>query len=808
MTLINATMMIGLLLSAVPVVLHLIMRAKPKRIEFPALRLLRSRKPANSRRMRLRHWLLLILRSLLIAVVVLALARPSLPAARYGLRWWEWLLLAVVTVGAFAVYRWLNRSDAALAETSTTVRDSRYRRRLWCVTGGLTAALIFVGLPWAFRVRAELLAPRNEAMEDIPVAAVFVFDTSLSMNYRHENLTRLERAREVAVDYLRELPPGSRVAIAGLSQDEEVVFQADLAGAHSRMESLTPTSVPESLNRVLKSAIDSHVDDRDRVREELGIGSATDVFAREILVLTDLSQAAWAYPDESSIADALARNQDFQVYVIDVGAEQPNNISLSRLRLSDESSVPGRQVIVNFSVSATEAADRAAIVEVFRLDSEGNKISAGAPRQVVLTTGTADVQMPVETPPGTRWVDGFVRLQKDDPLADDSIRYFTFGVRPKPRLLFISDMPGEDMFLRNALQPAQASIIGLEYFDCTSILSTQVSQYSLQNFDVVCLINHRRPDAAIWTSLREFAESGGGVLLVAGSKKIEPLRWRSSQAASVLPALPVSHNSLGSSPAQLRISDESHSMTRPFMNDEAARTELSRAMFFRCWTVDELQPNAQVLMTFSDQNQRPALLSRRIGEGRCVLFTSALDNLASGGSEWTDFVVGDNWAFFMWSDVVMQFLTGAADQPHNFTAGRPIEIAVPPSRRFSQFLLRRPGGRQTQGELPLDQSSVLIDDAFDPGQYNLRPRDVPGSFDSAFSVNMRDEESDLTPISMDHLVDVMGKDRFSLVRNPAELQQAVRVGRLGVEIFPVLLGLALMLFCAEHLVANFFYDEH
>lgn len=807
MTLINASMMMGLLLSAVPVVLHLIMRAKPKRIEFPALRLLRTRKPANSRKMRLRHWLLLILRSLLIAVVVVALARPSLPAARYGLRWWEWLLLSFVVGGTIAAYQLLNRNDPVGVETSAAVRDARYRRRVWCVAGGLLAALLAVGLPWGVRVRAELLAPRNDAMEDIPVAAVFLFDTSLSMNYRHENLTRLERARTVARDYLSQLPQGSRVAIAGLSQDEEVVFQADLAGAHSRMETLELTSVPESLNRMLKAAIESHVDDRERIREEIGAGAGSDVFAREILVLTDLSQTAWAYPDESSIADTISQHDGLQVYVVDVGVDLPKNVSLSRLRLSDESSVPGRDVVLNYSVSSTAAGDRAAVVEVFRIDAEGNKISAGAPQQVSLTTGIADVQMSIGTPPGHSFVQGFVRLQKDDPLADDSVRYFTFGVRPRPRLLFVTDVAGEDVFLRNALQPDQASIVGLEYFDCTSILTSQIGQTALREFDVVCLINSRRPDASLWSALKEFAETGGGVLVVTGSKKIEPLRWRSPEATALLPALPIAHISLGNNPETLRLSETPHAVTRPFVQDERARTELSRALFSRCWSVDEQQPNASVLMFFSDQNARPALLSRKIGEGRCLMFTSALDNLANGGSEWTDFVVGDNWAFFMWSDVLMQFLTGATDQAHNYTAGRPVEIAVPPSQRFTQYLLRRPGFRQTQGELPLDQSSVLIDDALDPGHYNLRPLDSPGKFDSAFSVNMRDEESDLTPIPGDRLTEIIGKEKFALVKNPEELQQAVRVGRLGVEVFPVLIGLVLLLFCAEHLVANFFYDE-
>ena len=81
MSLINASLLFGMVLAALPVILHMIMRAKPKRIEFPALRLLKTRKISNSRRMQLRHLLLLMLRSLLIAVLVLAIARPSLPAA-------------------------------------------------------------------------------------------------------------------------------------------------------------------------------------------------------------------------------------------------------------------------------------------------------------------------------------------------------------------------------------------------------------------------------------------------------------------------------------------------------------------------------------------------------------------------------------------------------------------------------------------------------------------------------------------------------------------------------------------------------
>jgi len=71
----------GAALVAVPFVLHLLMRRKPVKREFPALRFLRQRAVANRRRLRLNHVLLLLLRMAAIALVALALARPVVRGA-------------------------------------------------------------------------------------------------------------------------------------------------------------------------------------------------------------------------------------------------------------------------------------------------------------------------------------------------------------------------------------------------------------------------------------------------------------------------------------------------------------------------------------------------------------------------------------------------------------------------------------------------------------------------------------------------------------------------------------------------------
>ncbi|MBM4075146.1 MAG: hypothetical protein FJ267_05835, partial [Planctomycetes bacterium] len=104
MSLINPALLMGLGLVAVPILLHLLMRVKPKRRVFPALRLLVQSRKQNSRRMQLRHLWLLILRCLVIGLLVVALARPSLPMANYSLTWIETAVLLVIVAGAAGTY--------------------------------------------------------------------------------------------------------------------------------------------------------------------------------------------------------------------------------------------------------------------------------------------------------------------------------------------------------------------------------------------------------------------------------------------------------------------------------------------------------------------------------------------------------------------------------------------------------------------------------------------------------------------------------------------------------------------------------
>lgn len=72
----HSILIVGAALVGLPILLHLIMKQEPKRLPFPAFRFLRQKLKTNQRKLRLRHFILLAIRMLLIALFALTLFQP------------------------------------------------------------------------------------------------------------------------------------------------------------------------------------------------------------------------------------------------------------------------------------------------------------------------------------------------------------------------------------------------------------------------------------------------------------------------------------------------------------------------------------------------------------------------------------------------------------------------------------------------------------------------------------------------------------------------------------------------------------
>ncbi len=84
MTFLNPALLLGLLAAAIPILLHLLNLRRLRTIEFSTLTFLKELQRTRIRRLKIRQLLLLFLRTLLVMLLVLAFARPTLQGSMMG----------------------------------------------------------------------------------------------------------------------------------------------------------------------------------------------------------------------------------------------------------------------------------------------------------------------------------------------------------------------------------------------------------------------------------------------------------------------------------------------------------------------------------------------------------------------------------------------------------------------------------------------------------------------------------------------------------------------------------------------------
>ena len=84
MIFLNPAVLLGLLAASIPVIIHLLNLRKLKRIEFSTLSFLKELQKNKIRKIKIKQWLLLAMRVLIILFLVIAFARPTLEGVAIG----------------------------------------------------------------------------------------------------------------------------------------------------------------------------------------------------------------------------------------------------------------------------------------------------------------------------------------------------------------------------------------------------------------------------------------------------------------------------------------------------------------------------------------------------------------------------------------------------------------------------------------------------------------------------------------------------------------------------------------------------
>ncbi len=84
MVFLNPAVLIGILAAVIPVVIHLLNLKRLKKIEFSTLAFLKELQKSKIRKIRLKQWLLLFIRVMIIAFLVMAFSRPTIKSVSFG----------------------------------------------------------------------------------------------------------------------------------------------------------------------------------------------------------------------------------------------------------------------------------------------------------------------------------------------------------------------------------------------------------------------------------------------------------------------------------------------------------------------------------------------------------------------------------------------------------------------------------------------------------------------------------------------------------------------------------------------------
>jgi hypothetical protein len=777
---VNSALIFGGLLVAIPIVLHLVMRQQPKPLLFPAVRFIRQRHDTNRRQLQLRHWLLLLLRCLAVALPAVALARPSVGSRAVG----DWAIVAVLA-GLLLIV-------ALLAVVSLVQRRGR------AVNGILAGAacVLVAALGWMWHIMRHRETGAAVGNERAPVAALLVFDSAVRMQYRWENQTRLAQAQEITRWLIRQLPPDSEVSVID-SRAPRAVFSVDLAAAARSIERMETTCIPQPIGQ--------------RLEEAVRLARTSAKSRREVYLFTDLTRQAWSSEAPARLQRALAEANDVLLYVVDVGVARPRNLALGDVTLSSAVLSRSSQLEVKTTVDQV-GAEGSATVELYLEDADAQRPFLQNGRVQLPESRLRDQRVVELAADGGRQVtfrlrnlepgvhQGHIQLATQDGLAIDNVRHFTVEVQEATPVLVLAPQGVVTKYFVEMVAPYEFRQDGRARYDCTVRDQAELVNVELDSYAAVCLLDPGPLTPRDWERLAAYVRRGRGLALFLGHNAVPALF--NDPAAYPLLGGKVALQWRAAGGLFLTPRNLSHPVTAAF-RDIATAVPWNQFPVYRHWVLEDLSAQSQVIVPYS--NNRPAVIETTLGEGRVLVMTTPISDPARlrGREPWNELPTGeDPWPLFVLVNEMLGYLVDTAGTKLNYLAAETAVLVNSRDKHPDRYELFTPLNQPQ--EVTAADGRLTVKFTEYPGAYRLKGL-RGGTVIRGFCVNVPRTATDLTRLSPQELDAQLGADRYRLARSTDELAPGVGEARLGREFYPALWLLFGLILALEQVLANRFY---
>lgn len=497
---------------------------------------------------------------------------------------------------------------------------------------------------------------------------IVVLDASLSMNHRSAGESAFERAVTQAAARLAEADPrrGARgaVIVAGLRAERIAVGEPDAARA-----ALLALPGAGAGRADLAGACEAAL----RTAEDFGAGAPP-----RVTLYSDMQASSWDLARLELPALARLGEAGVPVEIVDVGAQQRDNVAVTEIALGEGRWIQGDALefsvrIRNFGASATEVQ-----AECFL---DGDPVASETLRLDAL--GVAE--WPLQLQPraiGSRAVE--IRISHDG-LAEDDARAAAFELiealdlalfgEPAVRdeapgtcdaLLSYLDL-GEGAPLRPVLHPVAA-------LDATALAEVEIA----------ILADPGRVDLAAARALVEFLDAGGGLLVALGPRTgPEDLAALREALAAPVELLPVRR--AGDPFARLRVLDPDHPALRFFR--EPRWLPLLTEVPFASWRPLRAEAGARAVLAFARDTELAdeglALVEHDAGAGTVAWLAAAPCSL------WNRMEEVPSGTLALLYDLLFH-LAPRSSQPSASEVGAPLELML--AAAPTEVVLRDPAG--------------------------------------------------------------------------------------------------------------------
>ncbi|MES2792624.1 MAG: BatA domain-containing protein [Planctomycetota bacterium] len=631
---------------------------------------------------------------------------------------------------------------------------------------------------------------------NVPTHRILLMDTSFSMGFQGTAITRFQQSQEIArriVESARQGDAFNLVRICG--SEPRVIVRKPAFQTDEVLQEIERLELPDERGEIHPALLEI-----DKLLQGL-----PEIPQKEVVIISDLQQSCWQPDSAGKPTEIRALLKKIgaasRLVLVDVGQGGQENHALTDLRAQDDFHTVKQPA--RFKVSATTFSRMTSEAELeFFVDG---KLQATRTLNLQPLTEVSEDFAYTFATGGDHLIQA--RLSKDGLPVDDQ-RQLVVRVKEQLRVLCVNGkLAGRakdtaTFHLQLALAPNPQDSAATALIQPQVIKYGELRGFDLSQYDCVFLCNVSSLDVSEAQLLETFLKGGGAVVWCLGDRvdaaSYNRILFKDGQG--ILPAeILERHGNASESQVEQKTAfgfdplEFQHPILKVFQgNPEAGLERTQTYEYFR--TKLAARNPGRVALAFSSGD--PAIIETRVGAGKSILITTALDQSWGNWAVWPSFLP-------LIQELVF-YAVSAEGSRDELLVGEPWQRTLQTRGADVAATVTRPDGEVEPARS--SPNANLTDFHYDrtdrSGVYQLQ-LGPPLNRKESFVVNVDPRESNLTRVERDEIErDLLAGTDFRYLTDWADLdRQATRTAAESGDLSRVFLYLVLYLLFVEQLLA-------